>query len=93
MAFGVISAKYGYSDGRVITATPTAFGSVDSGLIPTMVKPMTVKLAFTAFLLDAQQSKGQCGEQAGEFTSGISEVDRWSATPKRARHNALIASS
>ena len=29
-------------------------GAVDLGLIPSRVKPMTVKLVFTASLLDAQ---------------------------------------
>ena len=29
-------------------------GAVDSGLIPSRVKPMTLKLIFTASLLDAQ---------------------------------------
>ena len=40
------------SDGQVIKAS--AFGVVDSGLILSRVKPMTVKLVFTASLLDAQ---------------------------------------
>ena len=41
-----------YSDGRVVRAS--ASGAVDSGLIPSRVKPMTLKLVFTATLLDAQ---------------------------------------
>ena len=31
-----------------------SFGAVDSGLIPSVVLPMTLKLQFTASLLDAQ---------------------------------------
>ena len=40
------------SDGRVVRTT--AFGAADPGVIPSRVKPMTLKLVFTAFLLDAQ---------------------------------------
>ena len=40
------------SDDRVVRAS--ASGVVDSGLIPSRVKPMTLKLVFTASLLDAQ---------------------------------------
>ena len=40
------------SDGRVVRAS--ASGAVDLGLIPSRVKPMTLKLVFTASLLDAQ---------------------------------------
>ena len=40
------------SDGRVVRAS--ASGAVDLGLIPSRVKPMTLKLVFTAFSLDAQ---------------------------------------
>ena len=40
------------SDGRVVTAS--ASGAVDLGLIPSCVKLMTLKLLFTASLLDAQ---------------------------------------
>ena len=43
----------------------SAFTAVHLGLIPSRVKPMTLKVVFTASLLDAQ---GQCGEQAGKFT-------------------------
>ena len=39
-------------DGRVVRAS--AFATVDSGLIPSRVKPMTLKLVFTASLFDAQ---------------------------------------
>ena len=33
----------------------SASGAVDLGLIPSRVKPMTLKLVFTASLLDAQR--------------------------------------
>ena len=39
-------------DGRVVRAS--ALAAVDLGLIPSWVKPMTLKLVFTASLLDAQ---------------------------------------
>ena len=39
------------SDGRMVKAS--ASGAVDSDLIPSRVKPMTLKLVFTASLLDA----------------------------------------
>ena len=47
----------------------SASGAVDSGLIPSRVKPMTLKLVFTVFCL----------------TLSIKGTDRWLATPKRAR--------
>ena len=40
------------SDGRVVRASASL--AIDSGLIPSRVKPMTLKLVFTASLLDAQ---------------------------------------
>ena len=40
------------SDDRVVKAS--ASGAADSDLIQSQVKPMTSKLAFTAFLFDAQ---------------------------------------
>ena len=40
------------SDDRVVRAY--ASGAIDLGLIASMVKPMTLKLVFTASLLDAQ---------------------------------------
>ena len=39
-------------DGRVVRTS--ASGAVDLGLIPTRVTPMTLKLVFTASLLDVQ---------------------------------------
>ena len=35
----------------------SASGAVDSGLIPSRVKPMSLKLVFTASLLDAQHQR------------------------------------
>ena len=46
----------------------SALGAVDLGFIPSQVKPVTLKLVFTASLLDAQHQREQCGEQAGKFT-------------------------
>ena len=43
------------SDGRVVKAS--ASGAVDLDLIPNRVKPMTVKLIFTASLLNAQHER------------------------------------
>ena len=42
-------------DGQVVTAF--ASGGADSGWIPSRVKPMTLKLVFTAFFLDTQHYK------------------------------------
>ena len=44
-------AKTCSSDGRVVRGY--ASGAVNLGLIPSRVKPMTLKLVFTAFQLDA----------------------------------------
>ena len=57
------------SDGRVVSAR--ASKAVDSGWIPSRVKPMTFKLIFPSFLLDAQHIKEQCGEQPGKFTCTV----------------------
>ena len=43
---------YHISDGRMIRASAT--GPVDSGFIPSRVKPMNLKWIFTASLLGAQ---------------------------------------
>ena len=40
------------SDGRAVRASTS--GAVNSGLIPSRVKPMTLQLVFTASLLDSQ---------------------------------------
>ena len=56
------------SDDQVVRAS--ASGAVDSGLIPSRVKAMILKLLFTAFLLRAQHYRDnvETGEQAGKFT-------------------------
>ena len=46
------SGSFNSSDGRVDRAS--ASEAVDSGSIPSRVKPMTLKLVFTASLLDVQ---------------------------------------
>ena len=48
------------SDGREVKASASA--AVDSGFIPSWVKPMTSKLVFIASLLDAQHKKGESVE-------------------------------
>ena len=65
------------SDGRVVRAS--ASGDVHLGLIPSRVKPMTLKLLFTAFLLDAQHYRDSVENKAaislvvalGKALSGI----------------------
>ena len=53
------------SDGRVVRAS--ASRSVDSGLISSRVKPMTL-VGFRSFLARRSASKGQCGEHVDKFT-------------------------
>ena len=54
LARAIMSAyNFNSSDARVVRAS--ASGVVDSGLIPSRIKPTTLKLVFTASLLDAQQ--------------------------------------
>ena len=48
-----LSSCLNRSDGLVVRAS--ASGSVDSGLIPSRVKPSTLKFLFTTSLLDAQR--------------------------------------
>ena len=48
-------AELNSSDGRVIRAS--ALEAVDMGLIPSRVKPMTLKLIFTASPLDTQYKR------------------------------------
>ena len=67
------------------------------GLIPSRVKPMTLKLVFTASLLDAQHFKGTVWRTSRQVyllcrwerhLAGfphLGVVDTWPATPKRAR--------
>ena len=52
LSFLVICFWFTSSNGRVVRAS--ASGAVDSGWIPSRIKPMTLKLVFTASLLDAQ---------------------------------------
>ena len=54
------------SDGRMARAS--ASGDVDVVLITSRVKPITLKLVFTASLFDALHKKGQSGKQTGKFT-------------------------
>ena len=53
------------SDGRMVRASTS--GAVHFGSIRSWAKLVSVKLVFTASLLDAQRWR-QCGEQAGKFT-------------------------
>ena len=49
----IVVTKNSSSDGRVVIASASRV--VESGLIPSQIKPMTLILVFTASLLDAQQ--------------------------------------
>ena len=54
-------------DGRVVRASSSA--AIELGLIPSLVKPVTLKVVFSASLLDAiALNRGECGEQSGKFT-------------------------
>ena len=90
------------SDGLVETAY--ASGAAGSGVIPSRVKPMTLKLAFATSLLDAQhcgtvwvtsrQVHSLCRWERHLAKSPFLRVkDRWPATPKRGCDSALIAFS
>ena len=80
----------------------SVFGAIDSGLIPSRVKPLTLKLVFIAFLLDAQHKRDSVENKPASLLvlfgkalklNGIPHlgvVDRWPATPKRAHYKALI---
>ena len=83
----------------------SASGAVDSGLVPSRVKPMTVKLVFTAFLLNAPHQR-DCVENnpisllvvpleiaLNRITPSWCGIDRWPATPKQTLYNTLIAIS
>ena len=77
----------------------SASGAVDLSLIPSRVKPVTLNLVFTAFLLDAQHQRDNVENKPASLRvvplgkakalSGIPPswcgIDRWMATPKRAR--------
>ena len=69
----------------------SASGAVDFGLIPSQVKPMTVKLLFTASLLDAWHKRDNVENKPasllvvplGKALSGITPsymIDRWLST-------------
>ena len=86
--------KFNCSDGRMVRAS--APGGVDLGVIPSRVKPMTLKLVFTASLLDLSinGTEWRTSRQVyllcrwDRHLAGfphLGEVDRWPATPKRAR--------
>ena len=92
------------SDGRVVRAS--ACGAVESGLIPSRVKPITLKSVFTASLLDVQFSiEGAVRRTSRQFIlvvplgrtlarfPHLGVADRWLATPKRAWYSAVIAFS
>ena len=80
-------------------------GAVTSGLIPSRVKPITLKLVFRASLLDAQHYKGavlkpslqvyllcRWERHIAEFSQRRA-TDRLPVTSKQARYRALIAFS
>ena len=84
--------------------TASASGAVDSGFIPSRVKPTNLKLVFIASLLHVQYQRDKVeNKQAsllvaplGKALIGIPHlgvVDRRPATLKRARYSALIAFS
>ena len=89
------------SDGRVVRAS--ASGAVDLDLIPSWVKPITLKLVFaglfhlTLSIKVAVWTRSRQVYLLCRWESRLVEfphldvVDRWLATPKRARHSALIA--
>ena len=53
------------SDGRVVRAS--ASGAVDLGLIPSRIQLMTIKLVFTAFLLDAQHYRNNVANKSASL--------------------------
>ena len=72
----------------------SASGAVDLGLIPGRVKPMTIKMVFTASLLDAQHYTDSVENKPASLLGlkmhlagfpHLGVVDRWPATPQRAR--------
>ena len=79
-----------------------AYGAVNFRSIPSWVKPMTLKLIFTASLLDAQHQRDNVKNKPASLLFGkdtwrdflhLSVVDSWPAAVKRARYSALIALS
>ena len=83
------------SDSRV--ARTSASGAVHLSLIPSLVKLVTLKLVFTASLLDALSIEATVWRTSRQVyllcrwerhLAGfphLGVVDRWPATPKRAR--------
>ena len=81
----------------------SAYGAVDLGLIPNRVKPMTLKLLYTASLLDAQHYRDSVEKPAsllvvplGKALHGITHhrvVDKLPAASKQARYSTLISFS
>ena len=85
------------SDNRVVRASASV--TVDCGLIPCRVKPMT---QFAASLLDVQYLRDSAKNKPASLLVGLLQltglrrfivVDRWPVTPKRARYSAWIAFS
>ena len=92
------------SDGLAVRASASWSYRVDSVLISSRVKPMILTLVFTATLLDVHYKSDSVENRSvsllvvplGKALRGIPHlrvVDRWPATPKRARYGALIAFS
>ena len=81
------------SDGLVVRVY--ASRAVDLSLILSRVKPMTLKLIFTASLLDAQHSRDNVENKPASLLVPLERhlvglphlgvIDRWLATPKQAR--------
>ena len=59
------ASKLNSSDSRVVRASDS--GAVNLGLIPSRVKPMTLKLLFTASLLDAQHLRDSVKNKPASF--------------------------
>ena len=93
--------KFYCSDGRVVKVSPSE--AVDSALVPSRVKPVTLKLVFTASLLYVQHYKGAVWitsllvvllEKALGGIPHFGVVNREPASPtKRTCYSALIAFS
>ena len=55
--------------------------AVASGLIPSRVKPMTLKIGIHSFPAWRSALKGQCGEQAGKFACCAVGKGTWRDSP------------
>ena len=64
--YSFLNACLNSSDGRVVRASVS--GAEDLSVIASRVKPVSLKLVFTASLRDAQDQKRQRSEQAVKFT-------------------------